>query len=147
MWRKFRPSTTIWINHKKPLKFLLVIKKYERAQFRNSRLTCCPTLLAIKTWLFSNIQADKTDQNHMLLNRQNQSHASGKIEFVVCTVKWMWESSIFPSIKPKLDIGLCVDFCVFTCFYQFFHDVIIRFFVLICRTILWSHHAKPGKNR
>ena len=31
-------------------------------------------------------------------------------------------------IKPKLDIGLFVDFCVFTCFCQFLHDMIIKLF-------------------
>ena len=31
------------------------------------------------------------------------------------------------SSKPKLDIGLFVEFCVFPCFYQFLHDVIIKF--------------------
>ena len=35
------------------------------------------------------------------------------------------------SNKPKLDIGLFVDFCVFTCFYQFMHDVLIKLF---CRS-------------
>ena len=29
-------------------------------------------------------------------------------------------------MKPKLDIGLFVDFCVFICFYQFMHDVLIK---------------------
>ena len=42
-----------------------------------------------------------------------------------------WESSIFSPIKPKLELGLFVDFCVFTCFYQFLHDVIIKLF---CRS-------------
>ena len=28
--------------------------------------------------------------------------------------------STFPSIKPELDVGLIVDFCVFTCFTSFF---------------------------
>ena len=27
----------------------------------------------------------------------------------------------------QLDMGLFADFCVFTCFYQFWHDVIIKF--------------------
>ena len=30
--------------------------------------------------------------------------------------------------KPKLDIGLFLDFCVFTCFNQFLHHVIIKLF-------------------
>ena len=30
--------------------------------------------------------------------------------------------------SAKLDIGLFVDFCVFTCFYHFLHDVIIKSF-------------------
>ena len=42
-----------------------------------------------------------------------------------------WESYIFSPIKPKLELGLFVDFCVFTCFYQFLHDVIIKLF---CRS-------------
>jgi hypothetical protein len=37
----------------------------------------------------------------------------------------------FYSIKPKLDMRLFVDFCIFTCFYHFFHDVIIKLF---CRS-------------
>ena len=44
------------------------------------------------------------------------------------TAKWIWDSSIFSSIKPKLDMGLFVDFCVFTCFYQCLHDVLIKLF-------------------
>ena len=47
------------------------------------------------------------------------------------TAKWIWDSSIFSRIKPKIDIGLFVDFCIFTCFYQFLHDVII---ILFCRS-------------
>ena len=30
------------------------------------------------------------------------------------TAKWIWDSFIFSSIKPKLDMGSFVDFCVFT---------------------------------
>ena len=44
------------------------------------------------------------------------------------TAKWIWDISIFSSIKPKLNMGLFVDFCVFTCFYQFLHDVLIKLF-------------------
>ena len=40
------------------------------------------------------------------------------------TAKWIWDSSIFSSIKPKIDIGLFVDFCVFTFFYQFWSCLI-----------------------
>ena len=43
--------------------------------------------------------------------------------------KWIWDSSIFSSNKPKLGIGFSVDFCVFTCFYQFLHDVLNK---LVC---------------
>ena len=39
-------------------------------------------------------------------------------------------SSIFYSIKPKLDIELFVNFCVFTCFYQFLHDMTIKLFCI-----------------
>ena len=35
---------------------------------------------------------------------------------------------IFYSRKSKRDIGLFVDFCEFTCFYQFLHDVLIKLF-------------------
>ena len=42
-----------------------------------------------------------------------------------------WDSYIFSSIKSKLDIGLFVDFCAFTCFYQLLPDVII---ILFCRS-------------
>ena len=34
--------------------------------------------------------------------------------------------------KPKLDIELFVDFCGFTCFYQFLHELIIKF------VLFWS---------
>ena len=44
------------------------------------------------------------------------------------TVKWIWDSSIFSSIKPKLVMGLFDDFCVFTRFYQFLHDLLIKLF-------------------
>ena len=40
-------------------------------------------------------------------------------------------ASTFYSIKPKLDIRLFVDFCVFTCIYWFLHDVLIK---LVCRS-------------
>ena len=30
------------------------------------------------------------------------------------------------SMKPKLDMRLFVDSCVFTCFYKFLHDVVIK---------------------
>jgi hypothetical protein len=39
----------------------------------------------------------------------------------------MVQLQLFP-IKPKLDTGLFVDFCVFTGYYQFLHDVIIKLF-------------------
>ena len=38
---------------------------------------------------------------------------------------------IFYSRKSKLDIGLFVDFCEFTCFYQFLHNFITKRF---CRS-------------
>ena len=45
---------------------------------------------------------------------------------------WMVSKIIIvnPWVKAKLDIGLFVDFCVFTCFYQFLNDVIIKLFCL-----------------
>ena len=65
----------------------------------------------------------------------DQGGKKGKMDFVksrvYCTAKWKWDSSISSSIKPKVDIGLFVDFCVFSCFYQFLHDVII---ILFCRS-------------
>ena len=33
--------------------------------------------------------------------------------------------------EPKLDIGLFVDFCGFTCFYQFLYELSIKF---VCRS-------------
>ena len=40
-----------------------------------------------------------------------------------------------------------VDFCAFTCFYQFLHDVLIKLFCCDLRSsILWAHHPKTGKN-
>ena len=53
---------------------------------------------------------------------------SPKGNYLISTAKWIWDSFIFSSIKPKLDMGLFVDFCVFTCFYQFLHDVLIKLF-------------------
>ena len=47
------------------------------------------------------------------------------------TAKSIWGSSIFYSIEPKFDIRVLVDFCVFTCFYQFLYDVITKLF---CRS-------------
>ena len=40
-------------------------------------------------------------------------------------------------MKPKLDIGLFVDLAEFPCFYQFMHDVIIKFF---CRSKQSNDH-------
>ena len=67
---------------------------------------------------------------------------------ILSTAKSIWDSSIFYSIKPKLDIRLFVDFCVFTCFYQFLHDVIIKLF---CRSKqfydqIMQKLVKTGKN-
>ena len=64
---------------------------------------------------------------------------SGKV-----TAKWILDSSILSSIKPKIDIGLFVDFSVFTSFCMMWSQN--------CsadenKTILWSGHAKTGKNR
>ena len=50
---------------------------------------------------------------------------------------------IFYSRKSKLDIGLFVDFCEFTCFYQFLHDVLIKLF---CRSKQNNFMSKPCKN-
>jgi hypothetical protein len=54
------------------------------------------------------------------------SGIQNELDFI--TAEWIWDSSIFSSIKPILDMGLFVDFCVFTCFYQFLHDVLIKLF-------------------
>ena len=56
-----------------------------------------------------------------------------------CTAKWIWDSFILSLIKPKLDMGLFVDFCVFTCFYQFLHDVLIKLFCLDLQNNKQSH--------
>ena len=40
-------------------------------------------------------------------------------------------------MKPKLDIGLFVDFCVFNCFYQVLHDVLLK---LICKSKQFYEH-------
>ena len=66
----------------------------------------------------------------LMLDIQNMKVSKAiYIFFGAGTAKWIWDSSIFSSIKPKLDMGLFVDFCVFTCFYQFLHDVLIK---LLC---------------
>ena len=39
---------------------------------------------------------------------------SPKGNYLISTAKWIWDSFIFSSIKPKLNMGLFVDFCVFT---------------------------------
>ena len=61
-----------------------------------------------------------------------------------------WDSAKFYSIKPKLDIGLFVDFCVFTCFYQFLHEVIIKLFLFWSAEQFCDHLmqklVKAGKN-
>ena len=64
-------------------------------------------------------------------------------------IKYIHSTQVY-SIKPKLDIGLFVDFCVFTCFYQFLHDVLIKLF---CRSKKKQFHehimqelVKTGKS-
>ena len=49
------------------------------------------------------------------------------------------------SIKPKLDMRLFVDFCVFTCFYQFLHDMLIKLFVLSAEQFYEHIMQKPVK--
>ena len=68
----------------------------------------------------------------------------------VVTAKWTWGSSIFSSIKAKLDIGLFVDFCVFTWFYQFLHDVDHKMVLFWSAEQLYDHImqklVKTGKS-
>ena len=67
--------------------------------------------------------------HHLQLDWHLKHHKQDSIKLkVVITAKWIWDSSIFYSIKPKLDMWLFVDFCVFPFFYQFLHDVIIKLF-------------------
>ena len=47
------------------------------------------------------------------------------------------------SPMPKLEIGLFVDFCVFPCFYQFLHDLIIKLF---CRSKQNNFMIRSYKN-
>ena len=65
----------------------------------------------------------------------------------------MWDSSILYSIKPKLDIGSFGDFFIFTCFYQFLHNVIIKLFcrskqnnfmITSCKN--WGFQGKSAKS-
>ena len=53
--------------------------------------------------------------------------------------------SFLQLLKPKLDIGLLVDLAEFPCFVPVLarrdHKIV---FFLICRTILWSYHARTG---
>ena len=76
---------------------------------------------------------------------KDESRVSGYDLSTVC--------NIFSSIKPELDIGLFLAFCVFSCFYQFLHDVIIKLFlfglqnnfmITSCNN-MWKK-AKTGKN-
>ena len=59
------------------------------------------------------------------------------------TAKWIKDSSIFSSIKPKIDIGLFV----FTCFYQFLHYVIIILFCRSKQNNFMITSWKTGENR
>ena len=67
----------------------------------------------------------------------------GEFEF---TAKWIWDSSIFSSIKPKFDMGLFVDFCVFTYFLPVFawsaHKIVLlwfaeQFYEHIMQKLVW----------
>ena len=63
----------------------------------------------------------------------------------------MRQFHIFFNLIQKLDIGLLEDFCVFTCFYQVLHDVIIKLFgILQIKTNQFYYHimqklVKTGK--
>ena len=46
-------------------------------------------------------------------------------------------------IQLSQNFGLFVDLCVFTCFYQFLHDVIIKLF---CFDHIMQKLVKTGKN-
>ena len=50
--------------------------------------------------------------------RTTTNYSNYRVQFwgKVRTAKWIWDSSKFYSIKPKLDIELFVDFCVFISF-------------------------------
>jgi len=69
----------------------------------------------------------------------------GKFQNLHLTAKWIWDSSISSSIKPKIDIGLFVDFWVFTCFYPVLNDIL-----QIKRKQFYDHImqklVKTGKN-
>ena len=77
------------------------------------------------------------EESYSLINnvrsvKKNTKHSSNTLLRLVSffTERTLWgSSSKLYSIKPKLDIGLFVDFCVFTCFYQFLQDVLIIFFL------------------
>jgi hypothetical protein len=51
--------------------------------------------------------------------RTPQKYAQSALWFwhLLSTAKWIWDRSIFSPNKPKLDMGLFVDFCV--CIYLF----------------------------
>ena len=57
--------------------------------------------------------------------------------------KWIRDRSTFSSYKPKLDIRLFVDFCVFPCSYLFWAE---NCFVLIFKTIFCSKQVRTGRN-
>ena len=102
-----------------------------------------PWKLVIFKWLMMKIWTMRYLSNlkRHIWSEEFKSKVQNFIELVqnTWTAKWTWDSSIFSSIKPKLNSRLFVDFC----FYQFLHH---------CsadqnKKISWSHHAKTGINR
>ena len=60
-----------------------------------------------------------------------------------CTAKWIWDSFIFSSIKPKYDKQLFVYFCVFP---QIYLSCTENCFILMFRTIFGATQVNSGEN-
>ena len=63
-----------------------------------------------------------------------------------CTAKWLWDSSIFSSIKPKHDKQLFVYFCVFPVLTWIYLFCLRNCFHLMFRTILVAKQLNSCKN-
>ena len=75
-------------------------------------------------WVIS-FSADNFNKSY-IFQSLNHVEVTLKPQFLIksnyCTNKWIWDSCIFSSIKPKHDMPLFVYFCVFpilTCIYLF----------------------------
>ena len=61
----------------------------------------------------------------------------------VSIAKWIWDNSIFSSIRPKFDKRLFIYFCVFPRIYL---SCTKNFFILMSRTIFGATQVNSGEN-